>query len=131
MSTTPEQVDLAANLVALAAKLDRIPAKLRHYAGGLIVGWASPEQADTLAEVMEETARQVRIHRPTVELNVPWGRRDPSETDRQLEAEMAGGGCCPVCGARATSNPYETVPPHQEPGTRNRCSGAGQTSVPG
>lgn len=65
MSTTPEQVDLAANLVALARKIEAVPARLRHHASGLVVGWASPEQADALADVLDETARQVRLHRPT------------------------------------------------------------------
>ncbi|MBC6450309.1 hypothetical protein [Actinokineospora xionganensis] len=65
MITTPEQADLAANLVAPARKMDPIPARLRHHASGLVVGWASADQADALAEVLEETARQVRLHRPT------------------------------------------------------------------
>lgn len=70
MTTTPEQVDLAANLVALARKIDAIAARLRHHASGLVVGWASPDQADALAEVLEETARQVRLHRPTPVVHV-------------------------------------------------------------
>ncbi|MGH3862524.1 hypothetical protein [Actinokineospora sp.] len=65
MTTTPDQVDLAANLVVLARKIDAIPARLRHHASGLIVGWASADQADALADVLEETARQVRLHRTT------------------------------------------------------------------
>ncbi|HVK24740.1 MAG TPA: hypothetical protein VM677_25555 [Actinokineospora sp.] len=64
MTATPEEADLACHLVALATKMDKLPARLRHHASGLIVGWATPEQTDALAEVMEETARQIRLHRP-------------------------------------------------------------------
>lgn len=64
MTTTPEQVDLAKNLVALAEKIEPLPGKLRTHATGLLVEWASPEQADLLAEVLEEIARQIRLHRP-------------------------------------------------------------------
>ncbi|MGH9656909.1 MAG: hypothetical protein ACRD96_00100 [Bryobacteraceae bacterium] len=67
MSATPDQVDLAKNLVALSAFLDTVPGKLRHYAAGLITGWSTPESADALAAVLEETARQVRLCRPTPE----------------------------------------------------------------
>jgi hypothetical protein len=70
MTATPEQVDLASALVALANKIEKLPAKLRHHACGLIVGWASTEQADLLAEILEETARQVRLHRPGSVVNV-------------------------------------------------------------
>ncbi|PPK70306.1 hypothetical protein V5P93_000815 [Actinokineospora auranticolor] len=64
MTATPEQVDTARALVLLAAKLDALPARLRDYASGLIIGWASPEQADALAAALEETARQVRRNKP-------------------------------------------------------------------
>jgi hypothetical protein len=62
--TTPEQVDLAANLVALARKIEAIPTRLRHHASGLILDWATADQSDALADVLEETARQVRLNPP-------------------------------------------------------------------
>ncbi|GAA3060908.1 MULTISPECIES: hypothetical protein [Actinokineospora] len=64
MTATPEQVDTARAIVLLAAKLDTLPTRLRDYASGLIIGWASPEQADALADALEETARQIRLNRP-------------------------------------------------------------------
>ncbi|GLZ39851.1 hypothetical protein [Actinokineospora sp. NBRC 105648] len=64
MTATPEQVDTARALVLLAAKFEFLPKRLRDYASGLIIGWASPEQADALADALEETARQVRLNRP-------------------------------------------------------------------
>lgn len=65
MSAGLDQVDLAKNLVALAKVLDDvILRKLREYAAGLITEWSTPEKADDLAAVLEETARQVRLCRP-------------------------------------------------------------------
>ncbi|MGH3860605.1 hypothetical protein [Actinokineospora sp.] len=65
MSADLDQVDLAKNLVALAKVLDDvILRKLREYAAGLITEWSTPEKADDLAAVLEETARQVRLCRP-------------------------------------------------------------------
>ncbi|SDC75877.1 hypothetical protein [Actinokineospora iranica] len=67
----PEQVDLAANLARLAARLDEVAhtitqtaKKARVYASGVVIGWATREQADQLAELFEEAARQVRLLRP-------------------------------------------------------------------
>lgn len=65
MSADLDHVDLAKNLVALARVLDDVIVwKLREYAAGLITEWSTPEKADDLAAVLEETARQVRLCRP-------------------------------------------------------------------
>ena len=64
-SASLEQVDLAKNLAALAATVEEsLLPKMRDYAAGLVTAWATPEKADDLAAVLEETARQVRLCRP-------------------------------------------------------------------
>lgn len=66
MTATLDQVDLAKNLAALAKVLtDVLVPKMHDYAAGLITEWATPEKADDLAAVLEETARHVRACRPT------------------------------------------------------------------
>ncbi|MGH7630227.1 MAG: hypothetical protein ACREOF_12785 [Gemmatimonadales bacterium] len=61
---TVEQIDLAANLSRLAAKSDQVARKARVHAAGMVLEWATPEGADDLAAVLDETARQVRLNRP-------------------------------------------------------------------
>ncbi|MGH3862137.1 hypothetical protein [Actinokineospora sp.] len=64
--TSLEQVDLAKNLAALAKVLtDVVVPKMHDYAAGLIIEWSTPEKADDLAAVLEETARHVRACKPT------------------------------------------------------------------
>ncbi|GGS34920.1 MULTISPECIES: hypothetical protein [Actinokineospora] len=62
--TTPEQVDLVSAVTRLADTLEDLLPLMRNYANGLIVGWATPEKADALAGVLEQTARLVREHAP-------------------------------------------------------------------
>ncbi len=60
------EVDLAGDLVALAKAMDALAECARRHAAALIVGWASPESADALAEVLDDTAQLVRLHRQTI-----------------------------------------------------------------
>lgn len=63
--TSLEDVDLAKNLSALAKVLtDVLAPKMRDYAAGLITEWSTSDKADDLADVLEETARHVRLNRP-------------------------------------------------------------------
>lgn len=81
MSASLEQVDLAANLAALAKVLDNVLLpKMRDYASGLITEWSTPEKADALAAVLEETARQVRLNRPSPRSDVPVESKQEEET---------------------------------------------------
>lgn len=65
MSASLDQIDLAKNLAALASVLDKVLLpKMRDYAAGLVTGWSTPEKADDLAAVLEETARRIRLYRP-------------------------------------------------------------------
>lgn len=83
MSTDLDRIDLAANMSRLAAKLDKIAANMRNHASGLVIGWATPENADALADVLDETARQVRLNRPGQPQEEPcpestWKSADPA-----------------------------------------------------
>ncbi|HVK21831.1 MAG TPA: hypothetical protein VM677_10770 [Actinokineospora sp.] len=60
--TTPEQADLAANLVRLADKLDALAEAARRHAEGLILEWTSPDNARALAAALEVTANHVLAH---------------------------------------------------------------------
>jgi hypothetical protein len=65
MTANPDQVDLARNVVALANVLtETFVPKMRLFAAGLITDWSTPEKAGDLADVLEETARQIRLCRP-------------------------------------------------------------------
>ena len=68
--TTPEEADLAQNLIALAGKLDALSANVRLYSLGLIAEWATAETTDQLIAVLEATIDHVRVNRPTVVLEV-------------------------------------------------------------
>lgn len=57
MSCTPEQADLARNLIALGGKLPGIGA-------AYIKGTMPPPLVDHIAATLEEVARQMRLHRP-------------------------------------------------------------------
>ncbi|SDI96936.1 hypothetical protein SAMN05192558_104261 [Actinokineospora alba] len=58
--TSPEEADLAANLVCLAVKLDTLAVAARQYARGLILEWTTPENAQALAAALETAAQHVR-----------------------------------------------------------------------
>lgn len=66
----PELTDFAANLVALANKLDALSARMRQHAQGVILEWTTAENADRLADVLENTAEHVRACRPAVVVGV-------------------------------------------------------------
>lgn len=83
MSADLDRVDLAANLSRLAAKLDKIAANMRNHASGPVIGWATPENADALADVLDETARQIRLNRTSDTLErscseSKWKSADPA-----------------------------------------------------
>ncbi|HVK22019.1 MAG TPA: hypothetical protein VM677_11720 [Actinokineospora sp.] len=60
---TSEETDLAANLVALADKLVVLAARCRQHAQGVILEWATTENADRLVDVLGTTAVHVRACR--------------------------------------------------------------------
>lgn len=68
--TSADEADLARALVLLAADLEAVPKRLRAFAAGNIIGWATDEQADGMAsvlddlgEMLQEAARQIRLSR--------------------------------------------------------------------
>jgi hypothetical protein len=69
--TTPEQVDLAASLMLLSTKLTGLATLCRGHAHGLIMCWANADNAESLAEILEETARLVRLNAPNEAIDSP------------------------------------------------------------
>ncbi|MGH3858396.1 hypothetical protein, partial [Actinokineospora sp.] len=96
MTASPAQVDLAANLAALAKVLTNVLVpKMHDYAAGLITERSTPEKADDLAAVLEETARHVRACRP-----------EPAQPNS--EEESCSGNDSPSPGSRWRSAPDVT-----------------------